>query len=250
MADLEPAPPAIVLVGAQMGENIGAAARVMANFGLADLRLVAPRDGWPNAKAASMAAGALRVAVRVSVFADSASAISGLSQVLAVSARKRDMQKPVLGPREGCAAVRANAMTGTAAGLMFGPEASGLSNADVSLCDGLVTLPVTASFSSLNLAQAVAVLAYEWGASAHNAPAPPSALEPPASKAAQLGLFAHLEQALERAGFFFPPEKKPLMVQNIRNALTRAQLTEQEVRTFRGIVRALEHGRGAQGKCQ
>ena len=249
MTNMTPTPPAIVLVGAQMGENIGAAARVMANFGLDDLRLVQPRDGWPNAKATSMAAGALRKAVRVRVFTDTASAIADLSRVFAVSARKRDMQKPVYGPREGNAALRTNARTDTAAGFMFGPEASGLSNADVSLCDGLVTLPVVAGFSSLNLAQAVAVLTYEWGAGVHSAPAPPSAMEPPACKTAQLGLFEHLEKALQRSGFFFPPEKKPLMVQNIRNALTRAQLTDQEVRTFRGIVRALENGRGEKGNC-
>ncbi len=248
MTERHASPPAIILAGPQMGENIGAAARVMANFGLGDLRLVAPRDGWPNPRAEAMAAGALRAAVQVRVFADAASAIADLGQVLAVSARKRDMQKPVMGPREGCAALRKLVLSGMSVGLMFGGESSGLNNADVSLCDGLVTLPVVPTFSSLNLAQAVAVLAYEWGISAPGAPVPHSTLEPPAAKAAQIGLYEHLEQALERAGFFFPPEKKTLMVQNIRNALVRAQLTEQEVRTFRGMVRALEHGRGNQGK--
>ncbi len=241
--------PAFILVKPQMGENIGAAARVMANFGLSDLRLVMPRDGWPNPKAEAMAAGALRGVVRVRIFEDTASAIADLAQVFAVSARKRGMQKPVLGPREACAALRASSGAGTAAGLMFGAESSGLNNADVSLCDGLVTLPVSPAFSSLNLAQAVAVLAYAWGV-AEPRPAPHAAQQPPASKAAQIGLFEHLEEALERAGFFFPPEKKALMVQNIRNALVRAHLTEQEVRTFRGIVRALEHGRGGQRRKQ
>ncbi len=237
--------PAIVLVRPQMGENIGAAARVMANFGLRDLRLVAPRDGWPNPKAEVMSAGAIKDTGPVRVYSNVGKAIADCALVFAVSARLRDMEKDVFGPVEGCAELRKHAQNGAQTALLFGAESSGLNNEDVALCDSLVTYPVDKSFGSLNLAQAVAVFAYEWKVrQGQNQIQPLSEI---ASKKAQIGLFEHLEGALDKAGFFYPAEKNPVMRQNIRNALIKARLTEQEVRTFRGIVKALAKGRGKQG---
>lgn len=237
--------PAIILVKPQMGENIGAAARVMANFGLHDLRLVAPRDGWPNPKAEAMSAGAIKATGPVRVYSDTGGAIADCNVVYAVSARLRDMEKPVFGPVDGCAMLRGFSGNALKTALLFGAESSGLTNEDVTLCDGLITYPVNPAFSSLNLAQAVAVFAYEWAAGR-----PELAAEMPisgiASKKDQIGLFEHLEAALLEAEFFYPPEKMGVMKQNIRNALTKAQLTEQEVRTFRGIVRILAQGRRKQ----
>ncbi len=238
--------PAIVLVRPQMGENIGAAARVMANFGLHDLRLVAPRDGWPNPKAQTMSAGAIKDTGPVRVYPNVGKAIADCSLGFAVTARLRDMEKDVYGPVEGCAELKAHTQNGSQVALLFGAESSGLNNEDVSLCDGIISYPVDKFFSSLNLAQAVAVIAYEWQVSLdreQNQQTLPSKI---ASKKAQIGLFEHLEEALENARFFYPPEKNPVMRQNIRNALIKARLTEQEVRTFRGIVRALAKGRGQQ----
>ncbi|MDQ7018099.1 MAG: RNA methyltransferase [Robiginitomaculum sp.] len=238
--------PAIILVRPQMGENIGAAARVMANFGLTDLRLVCPRDGWPNPKAQAMSAGAIKDTGPVRVYEDVAAAIADCSMILAVSARLRDMEKPVYGPVDGAAALRDHLRTGGGIGLLFGAESSGLNNADVALSDGLITYPVDRGFSSLNLAQAVAVFAYEWrlGRQEGNNLLRPDNLSPAANKAELIGLFGHLESELDEAGFFFPPEKQTMMMRNIQNALTKARLTEQEVRTFRGVIRALAKGRG------
>ena len=243
--------PAIILVKPQMGENIGAAARVMANFALDDLRLVAPRDGWPNPKAQAMSAGALQDTGPARVYTDVASAIADCSTIFAVTARLRDMEKDVYGPVDGCAALRQQAHRGGKVALLFGAESSGLNNDDVAVCDGIITYPVNPGFSSLNLAQAVAVFAYEWGvnrAGVQNVGIQMAPVEGPAPKRNQIGLFEHLEEELVAAAFFFPPEKQTMMMRNIRNALTKARLTEQEVRTFRGIVRALANGRGSQEK--
>ena len=243
--------PAIILVKPQMGENIGAAARVMANFALDDLRLVAPRDGWPNPKAQAMSAGALQDTGPARVYEDVASAIADCSTVFAVTARLRDMEKGVYGPVDGCAALRKQAQRGGKVALLFGAESSGLNNDDVAVCDGIITYPVNPDFSSLNLAQAVAVFAYEWGvnrAGTQSSAKPMDNVEGPAPKRDQIGLFGHLEDELVSAGFFFPPEKQIMMMRNISNALVKARLTEQEVRTFRGIVRALANGRGGQEK--
>jgi len=243
--------PAIILVKPQMGENIGAAARVMANFALDDLRLVAPRDGWPNPKAQAMSAGALKDTGPARVYEDVASAIADCSMVFAVTARLRDMEKDVYGSVDGCAALRQQSQRGGKVALLFGAESSGLNNDDVAICDGIITYPVNPGFSSLNLAQAVAVFAYEWGVNRDEAKSVAIQMddaEGPAPKRDQIGLFDHMEEELVAAGFFFPPEKKTMMMRNISNALVKARLTEQEVRTFRGIVRALANGRGGQEK--
>ncbi len=246
--------PAILLARPQLGENIGAAARAMANFGLTDLRIVAPRDGWPSPKAQAMAAGALGDhaadgtprpgPVTARVFDDLPAAIADLRYMLAATARPRELEKPVFGPQEAVAGLRARRAAGAGVGVLFGPEASGLTNDEVGAADAIVTYPVNPAFASLNLAQAVGVFAHIWRASAAgDDAAPPFDHESlPAPKADFDGLMAQLEQALETARYFHPADKQPLMMRHMRAALTRAGLTEQEVRTLRGAIKALERG--------
>jgi tRNA/rRNA methyltransferase len=238
-------PPCMILKNAQLAENIGAAARVMANFGLDELRLVAPRDGWPQGRAWASASGADWVLDSVRVFERLEDAVADLSLVLATTARPREAALPVCNPREGAATLRAAAEAGEATGLLFGGERAGLEADDIALCQGVVTAPVDERHHSLNLAQTVAILAYEWRMS--GAPGHPARFTDPASPAdgaALLGLYEQLEGELDAAGFFHPPEKRPSMVRNLRVALGRARLSEQEVRTFRGVVTALSKGRG------
>ncbi|MEO0753272.1 MAG: RNA methyltransferase [Pseudomonadota bacterium] len=234
--------PAIVLVAPQLGENIGSAARVMLNFGLTDLRLVAPRDGWPNPAADALSAGALDNGVTVQTFPALAEALEDRTHVVATTARARGMQKPVMGPADTTNALRT---PGVAGAVLFGGEKSGLSNGDVSVADTILTYPVNPAFSSLNLAQAVGVFSAAWQASAGLPAVFEASIEPPASRADLIRMFEHFETELERAGFFYPPEKTPLMRNNLRNALVRANWSEQEVRTFRGAIKALALGRGA-----
>jgi len=243
MAD--PKAPAVILDAPQLGENIGAVARVMANFGLADLRLVNPRHGWPQERAWAAASGADWPLNAARVFESVAEAIADLQLVYATTARPRELQLPVLTPREAAAGLAEAAAADQATGLLFGGERAGLETSDVALCHAVVTVPVDARFRSLNLAQAVAIAAYEWRMT--RADAPPAAFRPmaaPADRAAMAGLFEHLERELETSGFFHPPEKTPAMVQNLRAALSRARFTDQEVRTLRGVVTALSRGRG------
>jgi tRNA/rRNA methyltransferase len=220
-----------------MGENIGAAARVMANFGLADLRLVAPRDGWPNEKAEAMAAGALEGPVSAAVFADLDAAIADLTYVVAATARPRHLEKPVLVPGEAAGELRAR---GAGTAVLFGAEKSGLPNEAVARADAIVTYPVDSAFPSLNLAQAVGVFAYAWATGA--GPAEPLARPEPASKKETRDLVDHLLAELEEARFFFPPEKVEMMELNVRAAFDRAGLTSQEVSTLRGAIKALANG--------
>lgn len=238
-------PPCVILNAPQLAENIGACARVMANFGLADLRLVNPRDGWPQERAWASASGADWPLDEAKVLTSVEDAIGDLQVVFATTARPRELQLPVLTPREAAAELaRANA-EGLRTGLLFGGERAGLETADIALCQAVVTIPIDPRFRSLNLAQAVALNAYEWRMTQADAP-PPAFREgpPPADAAAMLGLFEHFERELDDAGFFHPPEKRPSMVQNLRSALSKARLSEQEVRTFRGVVTALSRGRG------
>ncbi|MEE9381389.1 MAG: RNA methyltransferase [Hyphomonadaceae bacterium] len=238
-----PAGPAIILVNPQLGQNIGAAARVMANFGLSDMRLVAPRDGWPNPDAEPMSAGAFEAGVEARVFETTEAAIADLTLVLATTARPRDMQKPVMGAYDGAA--RLTAHKGQS-GVLFGAEQSGLPNEAVVLADAILTYPVNSDFSSLNLAQAVGVFAHAWAAEVSGAEAQ-AKFEPvdgPASRDDLTRMFEHFEEELTRAGFFFPPEKNEVMRGNLRNAFIRGEWTTQEVRTFRGAVKALALGRG------
>ena len=238
--------PAVILVRPQLGVNIGAAARAMLNFGLTDLRLVAPRDGWPNPEATPTASGAASLLENAQLFDTVEDAVADLTYLLAATARRRELEIPVVGVNAIGADLHARANRGEATGILFGPENSGLANPDVALSDAILTYPVNPGFQSLNLAQAVMVFSFIWGASA-NAEIP-EALEGTRAEVAPrsdlTGLFGHLEDELDRAGFFYPPEKRALMTDNIRAPLTRARMTEQEVRTFRGIVKALALGRG------
>ncbi len=241
--------PAIILVRPQLGENIGTAARAMANFGLSELRLVAPRDGWPSEKARAAASGADWVIDAVRVFDTTADAITDLTLVYATTARQRDMRKAVEGPDEAARQLKAHIGEGTgespgrgsACGVLFGGERAGLDNEDISLADRILTYPVNPAFASLNLAQAVLVMAYEWQRAAGTAGTRETFVDIPemADKAELLGLFEHLETELDRSGFLKPVEKRPVMVRNLRNLFHRAELTAQEVRSLRGVIVAL-----------
>jgi tRNA/rRNA methyltransferase len=245
MAEASTIPPVVILNAPQLAQNIGAVARVMANFGLSDLRLVNPRDGWPQERAWASASGAEWPLNGAQVFDRVADAISDLSLVYATTARPRELQLPVLTPRGAAGELARAAGDGLRVGLLFGGERAGLETADVALCQAVVTIPVDERFRSLNLAQAVAINAYEWRLTvADSAPAAFREGPPPAEGAAMLGLFEHLERELDASGFFHPPEKRPSMVQNLRVALGRAGFSDQEVRTFRGVVTALAKGRG------
>jgi len=234
--------PAIVLVRPQLGENIGTAARAMANFGLDDLRLVAPRDGWPSQKAQAAASGADWVIDGARVFASTAAAVADLTLVLATTVRTRDMVKTVFAPKPAAMRLLAEMSCGQKAGVLFGAERAGLTNDDITLADAIVTVPVNPAFGSLNLAQAVLLIGYEWFEAA-NGEAPAQTLKlgdtRPANRAELIGFFEHLEGALDDAGFLLPVEKRPSMVRSLRNMFQREGLTEQDVRTLRGVVSAL-----------
>lgn len=239
------AAPCVILNEPQLAENIGAVARAMANFGLADLRLVRPRDGWPQGRAWASASGADWPLDGVRVFERLEEAIADLRLVLATTARPREAALPVLTPRQAARRLSAAVAEGLPVGLVFGGERAGLGADDIALCQAIVTVPVHPRFHSLNLAQAVAISAYEWGVT--QAPGAPPAFHagaPPAERAALMGLYGQLEAELDAAGFFHPTEKRASMVRNLRVALGRAQLSDQEVRTLRGVITALAKGRG------
>jgi len=231
--------PAVVLVRPQLAENIGAAARAMANFGLSDLRLVAPRHGWPQARAIEVAAGGETVAKGARVFDGLAAAVGDLQRLYATTARRRQLVKPILAPRAAAVEMTAHAASGMRLGLIFGQERTGLDTEDVAIAQAIVEIPTDPACFSLNLAQAVLLLAYEWRLAAL-APVPSQpASEPPAKQADVLRLYEHLEGELERGGFFATQEQKPTMVRNLRALLARAEMTDQEVRTLRGAIKAL-----------
>lgn len=242
--------PAFILVDSQLGENIGASARAMANFGLKDLRLVRPRDGWPNPAAENAASGAAVVLERARLFDSTAAAVADLQRLYATSARNRDMVKPLVTPRQAATELRAVAAQGVRAGLLFGPERAGLLNDDVALAEAIITVPLNPAFASLNLAQAVFIVGYEWFLAGAD-PAPrtmPLGTSRPATRAELINFFERLEQALDAAGFLRPPEKRPNMVRNLRDIFSRAELTEQEVRSLHGVISSLVLGdRGPPG---
>lgn len=233
--------PLIVLVRPQMGENIGAAARAMLNFGLAHLRLVAPRDGWPNPAATAMASGASVVLDHAGLFADLPAALADCDYVYATTARARGLIKPVLTPETAMAEARAMIGAGKKVAFLFGPERTGLENEDVARANAIVTVPVNPEFFSLNLAQCVLLSAYEWMRQGSEAPG--QRLELAGADLAtgieieKLG--DHFEQRLEDAGFYHPPEKVPSMKLNLRNMFSRWGMTRSEVQTLHGILRQL-----------
>ncbi len=233
---------AVILVAPQLGENIGMVARAMLNCGLAELRLVAPRDGWPSESARNAASGADIVIDGTQVFETTKEAIRDLDLVLATTARPRDMTKTVYTPESAAAELRTRTTARQRCGVLFGKESWGLHNDDVALADAVITVPLNPDFTSLNLAQAVLLLAYEWFKTADATPAQalrmPSDTRP-ASKDEMMMLFGHLEDELDAAGFLRVAEKRPIMVRNLRNMLWRAEMTEKEVRMFRGIISAL-----------
>ncbi len=237
--------PCIILNEPQLAENIGAVARVMANFGLEDLRLVRPRDGWPQERAWACASGAVWPLDGAKVFDTLEEACAGLHRLYATTARPREVVLPLLTPREGAAALHDAVNEGLNTGLLFGGERAGLETQDIALCQAIITIPIDPRFRSLNLAQAVAINAYEWRTQTEDRP-PPAFREgaPPADQAMLMGLYGQLEDQLDEAGFFHPPEKKPSMSRNLRAIFARALLNEQEVRTLRGVVTALSRGRG------
>lgn len=236
-------PPAIVLVRPQLGENIGKAARAMLNFGLTDLRLVAPRDGWPNPSAGPAASGADIVLERATVYETLADAIADCTNVYATTVRRRGLVKPVVTPAEAAGEIHAH--PGRTA-ILFGPERSGLDTDDVAVARAIVTVPINPQFGSLNLAQAVILMAYEWSKQTEAGTlAQPTVLEaePPAPQAELDGMIAQLDAMLVAAGFFFPPDRVPTVRRTLRSVLTKPGWSAQEVRVMRGVLSAIDRPR-------
>jgi tRNA/rRNA methyltransferase len=237
--------PAVILVEPQLGENIGAAARAMANFGLSRLRLVRPRAAWPNDKARRMAAGADRILEGAALFDTLEAAIGDCSFVFATTARAHDQAKPVIGAAEAAAEMVPRIAAGETVAVLFGRERNGLENDEVALADRIVTLPVNPAFASLNLAQAVVIVAYEWfkHISAGRLPFGMPQKSAPAPKEQLLAFFASLERELEKVEFFRPPDKRETMQINLRNIFSRMQPTRQDIQTLHGVIMAIAEGR-------
>lgn len=249
--------PSVILVEPQLADNIGMVARAMANFGLDEMRLVAPRDGWPNEKARIAASGANYVIDDASIYPTFEESIADLNWVAATTARQRDLRKPVLSPEAAIAEMNARIGQGQRCGILFGRERNGLETSEIANADAIVMIPVNPRFASLNLAQATLLLGYEWIKANKNAslgrvtdfeqPVEQGLYlkkDQPATKEQLTALFTHLESELERLGFFNPSHKRPTVVRNLRTMLSRMEPTEQEVRTLRGIVATLAQGRG------
>ena len=239
-------PPAVILVEPQLGENMGTAARAMMNTGLADLRLVDPKNDWLGERAIAAASGADRILKSARRFESVREAIEDLEVVYAATARQRDMVKPLLSGRTAAAVMRAHASAGLKMGILFGRERDGLANDEISLANTIIEVPLNPEHSSLNLAQAVLIIGYEWFQAGYDGPEAlvtyNKAQRPAVQKMLQ-GLFEHLEQELVNCGFLRIDEKRPSMMVNIRNLLQRAELTEQEVRTLHGVITELRYGR-------
>jgi tRNA/rRNA methyltransferase len=235
--------PVIILVEPQMGENIGMVARAMANFGLSELRLVNPRDGWPNEKAQAAASKADHVIEATRVYETLEAAVADLNFVYATTARERDGYKPVRSPVVAAETLRTKFRAGEATGILFGRERWGLTNEEVALADEIVTFPVNPAFASLNIAQAVLLMSYEWMKSGMEdvGAVPFQAIEQrPSTKEQLFGLFDQLEEALDARGYFHPAGKKPKMIDNLRAVLSRRAFTEQEISVLRGVVSSLD----------
>ena len=233
-------PPVIILVRPQLGENIGKAARAMLNFGLTEMRLVAPRDGWPNPSAGPAAAGADVVLERAEVFGTLAEAIADCAHVYATTVRKRGVTKPVITPEQAAREIHGHA--GRSA-IIFGPERSGLETDDVAVARSIITVPINPEFGSLNLAQAVILCAYEWSKTADLAQPPRTDLLEPAPQEELDGMIEQIDGMLEATGYFFPPDRVVMTRRTLRNLLTKPGWNSLEVRTFRGILSTLARGR-------
>lgn len=231
----------VILVKPQMGENIGATARAMLNCGLDELRLVDPRDGWPNEKAVAMSSGALDKMPPVKVFETTATAIEDCHYIYATTARPRDMVKPVFTARGAAEDMQKRISQGQRIGLLFGAERTGLENDDVALSHAVITIPLNPAFSSLNLGQAVLLVTYEWSQSIDDTPAQklPTGESKPVLHKELNELFDRLENELESHHFFRSTDMRPSIMRNLKSMLGRAEMTEQEVRTFHGIISAL-----------
>jgi len=233
--------PAIVLIRPQMGENIGAAARAMLNFGLDQMRLVAPRDGWPNGRANAMASGAGRVLEAAQLFDDTPAAIADCNYVFATTARHRDLTKPVMSPARAMIHSRALLAQGHKVALLFGPERAGLENADIARADAIISVPVNPAFGSLNLGQAVLLLSYEWRIERGDVSAEIEAMAKTdfatAIEIEKLG--DHYQARLEEAGFFFPETKAEGMKTVLRNMWARLPLTRADVQLLHGVMRQM-----------
>lgn len=232
--------PAIILVEPQLGENIGTAARAMFNCGLTDLRLVKPRDGWPNKKAVAAASGADTVLDKARLYDSVEEAVANFRHVYATTARDRYMVKRILKPRFAVAETRGFLAAGETCAVLFGPERTGLLNEHIALSEAVISVPLNPAFSSLNLAQSVLILGYEWFNAGSDAPDALLATghSKPATKQQLIRFFEHLEEELDNNGFMRNAEKRPSMVRNLRNLFQRAQCTEQELRTLHGVVTA------------
>ncbi|MEX1660352.1 RNA methyltransferase [Thioclava sp. 15-R06ZXC-3] len=242
----EPSQPVFVLVRPQMGENIGAAARAMLNFSLSRMRLVEPRDGWPNPKAVAMASGAAgQVLDFAGVFDDVAGAVADCDFVFATTARGRELAKPIYTPEAAMLEARQRILAGQKVAILFGPERTGLENDDITRANAIITVPVNPEFFSLNLAQAVLLSAYEY--SRHSLQATPRdpglAAHIPATAQDVEKLGDHFESRLEEVGFFHPPEKVPMMKRNLRNMWTRFAMTRSEVQMLHGALRQIFRAR-------
>lgn len=235
-------PPIIVLIRPQLGQNIGKAARAMLNFGLAEMRLVAPRDGWPNADAGPAASGADVVLENARVFETTADAIADCNLVFAATVRRRDLVMPTVGPEDMAQEIHS---TGGRAAILFGPERSGLESEDVALANRIVTVPINPEFGSLNLAQAVILLAYEWSRKAELSQPTAKEMEPPAPMAELEGLIGQLERSLDEAGYFFPPNRIEATKTTLRTILSKPRWSSREIQALRGVIRALSTNRSS-----
>ncbi len=233
-------PPVIILVRPQLAENIGKAARAMLNFGLTEMRLVSPRDGWPNPAAGPAASGADSVIANAQLFDSVEAATADCTHVYATTVRKRGVTKPVVTPEAATVAIRAD---GGRAAILFGPERAGLETEDVALARTILTVPINPDFGSLNLAQAVLVVAYEWSKGEALAQPPLTEIEPAAPQEELDGLWDHLDTMLTDAGFYFPPDKVPTIRRAIRSIITKPAWNTLEVRTMRGVLTALQKPR-------
>ena len=234
--------PVIVLVRPQLGENIGKAARAMLNFGLTELRLVAPRDGWPNPDAGPSAAGADQLLADAKVYATTAEAVADCNQVYATTVRKRGVTKPVFTPQDAAAKMHMakNSNDGKRTAILFGPERSGLDADDVALARSIITIPINPDFGSINLAQAVIIIAYECAQMANLAQPTWQEPEPPASQADLDGMIDQLYRMLEARGYFFPPDRTPATQRTLRTMMTQPGWNETQVRAMRGILSHLD----------